>query len=265
MIDKAKFLELADKRLFASNMNPTQRSGIVAILDEWELRKLTLKTWLAYMLATTKWETNSTMQPVREAYWLTENWRRLNLRYYPFYGRGNVQLTWESNYRKMTNIFRKRFEAKYPGFDLVETPDLALESEVSIAIMFEGMTNGESSVGDFTGLSLENFFTDTRSDWVGARKIINGTDHDTEIADIGRTFYACLGGIEALPRKLLRFGMFDPEVGILQRHLGVYYVGKYDNDFGPATYRGVVAFQRAHNLYADGVVGDQTRAALGMS
>ena len=43
-----------------------------------------LRNQLAYLLATAFWETARTMQPVDEAFWLSEAWRRKNLRY----GRG---------------------------------------------------------------------------------------------------------------------------------------------------------------------------------
>ena len=52
----------------------------------------------AYVLATAYHETAHTMKPVREAFWLSEGWRRDNLRYYPWYGRGYAQLTWRRNY-----------------------------------------------------------------------------------------------------------------------------------------------------------------------
>lgn len=60
--------------------------------------------------------------PVREAYWLSEAWRAANLRYYPYYGRGFVQLTWESNYRAAGNAI---------GIDLVAEPDRALDPSVA--------------------------------------------------------------------------------------------------------------------------------------
>jgi hypothetical protein len=145
--------------------------------------KLTDIRWLAYMLATAKWETNATMQPVREAYWLGEDWRRTHLRYYPFYGRGLVQLTWEKNYRRMAMLL---------GVDLPGHPDLALDLRIAVAIMFEGMLKADSHIGDFTDLSLEQFFNDTTDDPVGARGIINGTDKAGEIAEIHAGFLAGL-------------------------------------------------------------------------
>lgn len=47
------------------------------ILSECKRAGLSVKH-TAYVLATAKWETNHTMKPVREAYWLSEDWRRKN-------------------------------------------------------------------------------------------------------------------------------------------------------------------------------------------
>lgn len=63
-------------------------------------------------------ETAHTFKPVREAFWLSEEWRRLNLWYYPYYGRGYVQTTHEYNYRALGLAV---------GEDLVSNPDRALE------------------------------------------------------------------------------------------------------------------------------------------
>jgi hypothetical protein len=48
--------------------------------------------------------------------------------------------------------------------------------------MFEGMTKGSSSFGDFTGRCLEQYFNNTTEDAVNARKIINGLDKAELIA-----------------------------------------------------------------------------------
>lgn len=81
----------------------------------------------AAAIGTVAIETASTFQPVREAFWLDEDWRRRNLtRYYPYYGRGHIQLTWESNYSDCGNDL---------GVDLVSDPDRALDAEISARVL----------------------------------------------------------------------------------------------------------------------------------
>jgi len=123
---------------------------------------------IQYVIATVQHETNNTFKPVREAYWLSERWRKKNLRYYPYYGRGFVQITWKSNYKKFGELL---------GVDLVKTPDLALEIENAIFILVYGMKHGT-----FTGKKLDDYFNEKGSNFIGARKIINGTDKDKKIA-----------------------------------------------------------------------------------
>jgi predicted chitinase len=86
----------------------------------------------AAAIATVAIETASTFKPVREAFWLSEDWRRANLgRYYPYYGRGEIQLTWQENYANFGNQI---------GVDLVADPDRALDSEISgqvLALYFD--------------------------------------------------------------------------------------------------------------------------------
>lgn len=272
MIDRDRFFAVACANLFGGPMSTEQLQGCTAILDEWERRpELTDLRMLAYMLATAKWETNSTMQPVREAYYISrsfevaERWRRTHLRYYPFYGRGLPQLTWERNYRRMTELLRNRFGKTIPDFDLVKNPDQALIPEVAIAIMFEGMLRADSTFGDFTSVALEDFFTPTAAKWVAARTIINGTDHAADIAAIAQDFWHALGG--PAPIKLLQYGSSGPAVARLQDALRTagYYHGPTDQDFGPLTRQAVVDFQHAKGLYSDGVAGKDTHTKLGLA
>lgn len=76
-------------------------------------------------------ETASTFAPVREAYWLSESWRRANLSYYPWYGRGFVQTTWQSNYARVQEVL---------GILCLTDPDLLLEpwpSARALALYFD--------------------------------------------------------------------------------------------------------------------------------
>ena len=95
------------------------------------------------------------------------------------YGRGLVQLTWIDNYRKMGAIV---------GAALVDHPERALEPALSARILIEGMRRGS-----FTGRKLGHHFPEGgAADWVGARRIINGTDCAEAIAGYGRSFAAAL-------------------------------------------------------------------------
>lgn len=133
-----------------------------------------LRNQLAYILATTKHETNNTFEPVVEAYWLSENWRRMNLRYYPWHGRGFVQLTWEYNYKKASEKL---------GVDLISDPDKALDPKVSAEILVLGMIEGW-----FTGKKLSDYITLSHSDFLNARRIINGRDKKELIAKYAREY-----------------------------------------------------------------------------
>jgi hypothetical protein len=182
-VNRKVFFDAVRAKLFGGSLTQSQVSGINAVLDEWEKRHLTDLRWLAYMLATDKHETNATMQAVREAYWMSEEWRKTHLRYWPYYGRGLVQLTWEENYRKMSKVV---------GVDLVANPDAALDLAQAVQVMFEGMMRAETGVGDFTGACLEQFFNATTDDPIGARRIINGTDKAPLIAGYHYDFLTAL-------------------------------------------------------------------------
>ncbi|MBP1843791.1 hypothetical protein J2046_002047 [Rhizobium petrolearium] len=95
-------------------------------------------------------------------------------------GRGLVQLTHKRNYEAMSRLI---------GIDLVADPGCAMEMDVSVAILIEGMQRGS-----FTGGPLDDFFAPGRNDWLGARKIINGTDRAGLAAGYGQVFAGALVG-----------------------------------------------------------------------
>jgi len=145
------------------------------IIDECIRQGVTNKNQIKYVLATVDHETNGTFKPVREAYWLSEGWRRRNLRYYPYYGRGYVQITWEYNYKKFSEILTKHYNSYY--IDLVKYPDLVMDETFSMFILVYGMKHGS-----FTGKKLSDYITNKKTDFRRARKIINGLDKSKKIA-----------------------------------------------------------------------------------
>lgn len=192
IINRDKFFYSIRQSLFKTGLKQKQVEGIEAILTMWETEGLTDLRWLAYMLATVFHETAKTMQPIEE-YGKGKNYRygkkikRSGIPYtLPdkiYYGRGYVQLTWFENYETMGRLL---------SVDLLNNPDLALQPVIAAKIMFEGMTKGNSHFGDFTSKSLENYFNETKEDWVNARRIINGTDKAELIAGYGKKFYQAL-------------------------------------------------------------------------
>jgi predicted chitinase len=151
---------------------------IEAIKQECKAQGIGLNTQIAYVLATTEWETAQTFKPVREAFWKSEDWRRENFRYYPYYGRGYVQLTWEGNYRKFSTIL---------GIDLVGNPDLAMNPNIALFILVYGF-----KIGAFTGRKITDYITSQNTDFNNARRCINGLDKAREIAALAERYLSQL-------------------------------------------------------------------------
>jgi len=153
-----------------------------------------LRNQCAYVLATAWHESARTMKPVRETLAksdaaaiaaLTKAWKAGQMSWVKrdywsdgFFGRGYVQLTHEVNYR---------FAGEKLGFDLVGKPSLALEPDVAAEILVVGMRDGW-----FTGKKLSDYITLQRSDFRGARRIVNGMDRADLIADYAKQYDALL-------------------------------------------------------------------------
>ena len=196
-INRPFFFQQVKLHLFDGRMTPAQVSGLNDILNYWETKVVGKKDdrWLAYAMATSHHETGRTMQPIRE-YGGNEYKRRKyditgenpeRARKYgnttpgdgiKYAGAGDVQLTWKNNYLKA---------GKALGIDLVNHPELTLQSPVSKAIMFRGMAEGW-----FTGKKFADYFNDKTSDWLGARRIINGTDKAALIKSYALKYYAAI-------------------------------------------------------------------------
>ncbi len=180
MTDKGAFFSTVRARL--GSLNQLQVTGLETVLDACEGAPL---AHAAYMLATAWHETNKTMQPVREAYWLSEEWRKTHLRYFPWYGRGFVQLTWKVNYTKADAKCAAEFNLS-PGAVLDE-PDLVMRPDLAAFIMRKGMDEGWFS-GVSLGKVLPSSGVATRQQYMNARTIINGHDKADLIEDYAQAF-----------------------------------------------------------------------------
>ena len=164
-MNRKYFFDCIRHALYGGRLSNSQVNGITRILDYREAKYPEMTDdQFAYLLATVKWETAHKMVPVREA----GGERYLKTKKdYPWVGEGLVQVTWEIN--------AKKFGAKKPG-DLMGWP-------IALHAAFEGMTKGL-----FTGKKLSDYVVKGRADYVGARRIINGTDKAVLIARFAHAF-----------------------------------------------------------------------------
>lgn len=179
--DKAKFYGFVRGRLFGATLEQPEIDGCEAILNAMDNAPL---PYCAYALATAYHETNATMKPVREAYWLSEQWRKDHLRYYPWYGRGYVQLTWQKNYARADR------ELGLNGA-LIANLDLAMRPDIAAKIMRKGMDEGWFTAKDFDDY-LPRVGIATEGQFISARAIINGTDKSHLIASYALIFQDAL-------------------------------------------------------------------------
>jgi hypothetical protein len=171
-IDRKTFFDMVRSDPFPGTINQSQVDGMEYILNVWEasfddedLR------WLAYPLATTMWETSSTMQPIEEY------GKGSGMEYgkpdkttgQTYYGRGFVQLTWRENYARADQELGMHDEDSCEWH-----AENALKPDVAAAVMFAGMLEGWFR-GDSEGRqTLVRYFNATTDDAYGAREIING-------------------------------------------------------------------------------------------
>ncbi|MBB3315101.1 putative chitinase [Rhizobium sp. BK181] len=213
-MDRKHFFDAVRASIFAGSLTTSQVQGMVALLDAAATFQVADQRHVAYILATPMIETGGKFEPIVESLNYSETGL---LRTFPKYfsatdakayarkpvkianraygnrmgngdevsgdgwryrGRGYCQITGKNNYRRFSDLL---------GIDLVSNPDLACQDDVAAKVIAVGMRDGL-----FTGKKLRDFFTATSSDWVNARRIINGLDRANEIGLYGQKFNAAL-------------------------------------------------------------------------
>ena len=191
-MDRAAFYTTVRAKL--GPISKSQVAGFEAVLDAIDGAPLSHQ---AYMLATTWHETGATMQPVREAHWLSEDWRRKNLRYYPHYGRGYVQVTWITNYQWLDAAAAAAGLTK-PG-EILANLDLAMRPDIAAFALRKGMEEGRyDSAGRTMAQRLPTSGTATRAQYVNARYLVNIQDKAELVEDYAQVFEKSLrnGGVQ---------------------------------------------------------------------
>jgi hypothetical protein len=191
----AEFFE-AVRPMFGGALSQAQVDGFNIIFEAWRKVGSGNERDLAYILATAYHETARTMQPVRETLAttdakakerLTKAWKSGKLPWVKsdywssgWFGRGFVQLTHRANYVKAGEKL---------GVDLVSDPSKAMIPEVSALILVRGMQEGW-----FTGMTLAD-----AADFREARRVVNGTDRASQIAQYADAFLSALDAMDDAP------------------------------------------------------------------
>lgn len=171
------FFDRVRRAVFGGRLTAKQVDGMTRILDFRDYSWPSMSDdELAYLLATVVHETAFEMQPIRER----GGQKYLQSKpYFPFYGRGLVQITWERNYK----LFK------------VDPADKALEWPIALDICFRGMIKGM-----FTGKKLADYIVPGKKpNYVGARQIINGTDRAKLVAHYALAFQDALRQAKQIP------------------------------------------------------------------
>ncbi|WP_372156585.1 XVIPCD domain-containing protein [Xanthomonas campestris pv. fici] len=244
---------------------------------------------ISYMLATAQHETRNFQAP-------EEDFGRSQARKLgysggeEFYGRGYVHLTHDYNYANFDKLLGLNGE-------MVRNPDMAKQPEIAAKVLVVGMRDGL-----FTGKPLDRYIDNDSHDVYNARRVVNGvtpskpwsvkaakeceeyagnwerrvpdliesvkrdgvdlkhsarpgsTSHQASKPNDGKLEQGERGeSVKQLQGQLAQLGATGRDGKPLQA----------DGDFGGNTKFAVEQFQRAHGLQVDGVVGQQTQAALG--
>lgn len=173
-MNRKVFFDFVRNLPFGGKISADQFDGLDRILKyrearypHWENR------WLAYLLATVFHETARRMQPIEEMG--GQSYLR-SKKYYPWYGRGLIQITWEENYKKYG----------------ITDPKQALEWNTALRVAFDGMEKGKFSRDKSGPQTLARYFNSTKNDPEGARRIINGVDKKSLIAGYYKNFLDAL-------------------------------------------------------------------------
>lgn len=149
--------------VFKESLSDRQKAELEFVVTELQFRNL-LPNQLAYILATVKHETANTFKPLEEyGKGKGKEYGKSDIETgKAYYGRGYVQLTWKENYKKFSELLK---------LDFVNCPELCCNKYLAVHILYLGMRDGL-----FTGKKLKDYLDKDKTDFLNARKIVNGTD-----------------------------------------------------------------------------------------
>ena len=184
-MDRSRFyaaLRRRDSGVFGTSLTQAQVDRLEAILTRLDAKRIELPQ-AAYILGTAYHESDRFRTMEEYASGAAYEGRKTLGNTQPgdgvrFKGRGFVQITGRRNYTDWS---------KRLGVDLVGNPALAARLDHATTILIDGMM-----LGTFTGKKLPDYVAGAKKDYVGARRVVNGTDRAAMIATYARAFEKAL-------------------------------------------------------------------------
>lgn len=176
-----------------------------------------------------------------------------------FKGRGPIQLTGRGNYGAFTRWMRKR---------IPDCPDFEQQPELVAMWPWAGW----AAAYFWAERPALNLAAD-RDDLVAVTKIVNGGKNGLPsraayLALVKAQVVKLQGNLMSAEQQFatVHRGMLGDQIEQIQRQLRAadFYFLSIDGNFGGGTEAAVKAFQKAHNLVPDGIVGRLTAEALGL-
>lgn len=156
----ARFVKATE--IVKGKLLPQQIYSIERLYEEYKKEGGNSDEQFAYIIATCWGESKLIPRNEIKSSVGSSNWENYQKNYWGtgYYGRGLIQITWEGNYKKFSDIL---------GVDLVGNPEKANDKDIAPKIAVIGMMQGK-----FTGKKLDDYINDTKKDYLYARRIVNG-------------------------------------------------------------------------------------------
>lgn len=195
LTDEKTFFDTIRLTLFGGRLSRVQVDRLQALLLKMQRVELVTPERGAYILATAHHETDrfNAMEEYAsgEAYEGRADLGNTKPGDGKLYkGRGFPMLTGRRNYEMASEM---------TGRDLIEGPTLASDPDLSAVVIVFGMMDGL-----FTKRGLAAFINDSKTDFINARKVVNGLDRAETIADIAERYLQAIRlAMAGTPRTII--------------------------------------------------------------